>query len=287
MNVGEVTSSLATASTRNDAKASDAEKAARQFEALFVKQLLSQVKISGGLGGESNARGDMLDSMWRDQISRQITESGQGLGLSSMIARQLGGESDARFAESRPLIDLQNARSAGFGLNVARNYLSDPPGFSSPEEFVQAIKPHIQQAADELGVSPRVLLAQAALETGWGQHMPVDGDGRPSYNLFGIKADTSWKGAVAVGQTQEFDGQRMVSTEDGFRRYDSYAQSVRDYVDFIRSQPRYSQAVNHGGSDENFVQGLKSGGYATDPQYVDKVFGVARGETLSKHWNAI
>ena len=268
-------------------KPSDAQAAARQFEALFVKQLLSQVKISGGLGGGDNARSDMLDSMWRDQISRQISESGQGLGLSAMIARQLGGGEDGRFAASRPLVDLRASGSSGFGLSAAQNYLSDPPAFSRAEDFVRTVKPHIQQAASQLGVSPQVLLAQAALETGWGQHMPVDDSGRPSYNLFGIKADASWQGAVATGSTREFDGQRMVATEDGFRRYDSYAQSVQDYVNFIRSQPRYAQALAHGGNDENFVQGLKSGGYATDPQYVEKIFDVARGETLGKHWNAI
>ena len=276
------------AKAAGDSKPTDAQAAARQFEALFVKQLLSQVKISGGLGGaQSGAQSDMLNSMWRDQISKQISESGGGLGLSKVIAGQLDGSADTRFDASRPLVDLRAVANAGFGLNAQSNYLSDPPAFSDADEFVTALKPHIEQAANELGVSPRVLLAQAALETGWGRHMPVDSDGRASYNLFGIKADASWQGAVARGQTQEYDGQRMVSTEDGFRRYDSYAQSVRDYVDFIRSQPRYAAALNHGGDDKNFVQGLKSGGYATDPQYVEKIFDVARGETLSQHWDAI
>ncbi len=277
-----------TSAAASDNKTTDAQAAARQFEALFVKQLLSQVKISGGLAGaQGGAQSDMLDSMWRDQISKQITESGGGLGLSEVIAKQLDGSADTRFDASRPLVDLRTVAASGFGLNAQTNYLSDPPAFSDADEFVSTLKPHIEQAASELGVSPQVLLAQAALETGWGQHMPVGSDGRASYNLFGIKADTSWKGAVAVGQTQEYDGQRMVSTEDGFRRYDSYAQSVRDYVDFIRSQPRYAAALNHGGDDKNFVQGLKSGGYATDPQYVEKVFDVARGDTLRHHWDAI
>lgn len=285
--LASATANLTGAAT-GDKKPSDAQAAARQFEALFVKQLLSQVKISGGLGGaQGGARGDMLDSMWRDQISKQITESGAGLGLSKMIASQLDGSADPRFDASRPLVDLRSVADAGFGLNSQPNYFSDSPKFADVDEFVSTLKPHIEQAANELGVSPQVLLAQAALETGWGQHMPVGSDGRTSYNLFGIKADASWQGAVAIGQTQEYDGQRMVSTEDGFRRYDSYAQSVRDYVDFIRSQPRYAAALNHGGDDKNFVQGLKSGGYATDPQYVEKVFDVARGQTLSHHWNAI
>lgn len=290
VNAASLASAAANLSAKaaGESKPSDAQAAARQFEALFVKQLLSQVKISGGLGGaQSGAQSDMINSMWRDQISKQISQSGGGLGLSQVIASQLDGSADSRFDASRPLVDLRTQANAGFGLNAQPNYLSDPPAFTDADEFVTALKPHIEQAANELGVSPRVLLAQAALETGWGRHMPVDSDGRASYNLFGIKADASWKGAVALGQTQEYDGQRMVSTEDGFRRYDSYAQSVRDYVDFIRSQPRYAAALNHGGDDKNFVQGLKSGGYATDPQYVDKVFDVARGETLSQHWDAI
>ena len=233
VNAASLASAAANLSAKaaGDSKPSDAQAAARQFEALFVKQLLSQVKISGGLGGaQSGAQSDMINSMWRDQISKQISQSGGGLGLSQVIASQLDGSADTRFDASRPLVDLRTQANAGFGLNAQPNYLSDPPAFADADEFVTALKPHIEQAANELGVSPRVLLAQAALETGWGRHMPVDSDGRASYNLFGIKADASWQGAVALGQTQEYDGQRMVSTEDGFRRYDSYAQSVRDYV---------------------------------------------------------
>lgn len=274
----------------SQASDSDAMKAARQFEALFVKQLLAEVKISGGLGGQDSARSDFVDSMWRDQISKHMSQQGQGLGLAQVIARQLDGGAAAQ----RPDGGLKMAAGVGSasapvspGLRLYQNLLPEPPGFSDAGEFVRTLKPHIENAAAQLGVSPRVLMAQAALETGWGQHMPNDGQGRSSHNLFGIKADAGWRGEIAQARTQEYDGQTMQSQRDGFRAYAGVAHSVADYVQFLQSNPRYQQALQHGGSDKNFVQGLKSAGYATDPQYVEKVFDVAEGETLARHWNAI
>ena len=294
--------------------ASDAEKAARQFEALFVKQLLSEVKISSGFGGESDARSDFVDSMWRDRISNQMVSQGDGLGLAKMLTRQLqgqpaqasgaipfpaGAESNwtAMPLSGMPAVETPNAKlgatvnkaDGGHGLRMYSQYLPESPRFSDAEDFVRTLKPHIEKAAQALGVSPQILMAQAALETGWGAHMPGAGDSKagPSYNLFGIKADRSWQGDSAQAQTMEYDGNSMVETRAGFRRYDSYADSVDDYVQFIRDNPRYQNALQHGGSDKNFVLGLKLGGYATDPDYVEKVFEVAQGSTLARHWNAL
>ncbi len=272
------------------ARESDAMTAARQFEALFVKQLLAEVKISGSIGGEEGARSDFVDSMWRDQISKHMSEQGQGLGLAQVIARQLDGSAATQRADGGlKMVSIQQPgrQAEPPGLRLYQNLLPESPQFSDAGEFVRALKPHIEKAAAQLGVSPRVLMAQAALETGWGQHMPSDEQGRSSHNLFGIKADGAWRGQVAQAQTREFDGQSMQTQRDGFRAYAGLEHSVDDYVRFLQGNPRYQQALQHGGSDKNFVQGLKSAGYATDPQYVEKVFDVVEGDTLARHWNAL
>ncbi len=254
---------------------------ARQFEALFIKQLLSEVKVAGSLGGGENAQSDYINSMWRDRISQQMSQ-GEGLGLAAMLSQQLGGEAAQPPARNRPvpLVDL-NARGAA----LYRDYGRESERFGSRQDFVSQLRPLLEQAADELGISPRVLLAQAALETGWGRHLPQAADGSSSRNLFGIKADAGWSGETVNSPTREFINGREEALSDGFRRYASFAESVRDYVDFLRSNPRYQQALAHGGSDENFLRGLKSAGYATDPEYVDKVIGVAHSPAMSRYWN--
>ena len=279
----------------NPANANDSQsmKAARQFEALFVKQLLSQINLGGGEG----AQADFVNSMWRDQLSSQISQS--GLGLAEVIVGQLDGTAKTAFSQraggglefradlfaTAPVDQAKTSQASG-GLRLYQNLLPDPPSFSDAEQFINTLKPHIEQAAQALGVSPRVLMAQAALETGWGKHLPQGEQGQASHNLFGIKADASWRGEAVTAATHEFDGEKLAPTRDGFRRYASYADSVADYVDFLRAQPRYKNALNHGGDDKNFIQGLKSAGYATDPQYVDKVFEVADSPRLAALWTS-
>ncbi len=254
--------------------------AARQFEALFVKQLLSQLKMASGLGGEDTAQTDFVNSLWRDTFSEQIS-AGAGLGLAELLARQIGGAADAA---QGPGLQAALVR----GPDAARVYASSEPGrFETRQEFVDYLRPYVEQASQALGVSPQILLAQAALETGWGARMPVDAQGDSSHNLFGIKADARWSGKAVEADTREYTEQGFHSEQARFRRYPSYAQSVQDYVAFLHENPRYQPALEHGGSDERFLQGLKSAGYATDPLYVEKVMDVARGSTLARYWNEI
>jgi len=141
----------------------------------------------------------------------------------------------------------------------------------SREDFVQAVLPSARAAAAQLGVDPEVVVAHAALETGWGRSMPVDAAGKPSFNLFGIKAGERWSGATADSRTQEFAAGRMQEVSASFRSYASPEKSVQDYVDFLKSSPRYATALNTGGDAAAFARGLQRGGYATDPDYVTKL----------------
>ena len=149
---------------------------------------------------------------------------------------------------------------------------------SSPEAFVRSIWPHAQRTAAELGVPAKALVAQAALETGWGRRL-VGGDG--SHNLFGIKA-TGWKGERATTRTHEYVGGVRQTETAQFRAYASPAESFADYVRMLKQNPRYQQALQSGGDVRRFAQALQSAGYATDPSYAAKITAIANGATLNR-----
>lgn len=271
--------------TADGQKQAQLREAARQFEALFVKQLLKHVDMSAGLGGENQARADFVNAMWRDNISEQMS-SGSGLGLAQMLVRQMGGDADMTLNPRG--VSLGGLPAGGpSAANLYQQHATEPSKFDDQREFVSQLKPLLEKAAQELGVSPRILLAQAALETGWGQHMPRDGDGASSRNLFGIKADAAWRGPAVNAATLEYEAGEAARLRDDFRQYLSFADSVRDYVEFLHANPRYEKALQHGGSDKNFLQGLKSAGYATDPHYVDKVMAVADSPVMARLWNEV
>lgn len=147
--------------------------------------------------------------------------------------------------------------------------------FASPEEFVATMMPMAEQAAKKLGVDPRYLVAQAALETGWGKSIIRSGEGGSSHNLFGIKAH-GWGGASAKVTTTEFVQGVKVKEKADFRSYDSFEQSFNDYVSFLQSNGRYSQALQATANPDRFVNELQQAGYATDPQYARKISQIAQ-----------
>lgn len=240
------------------ADTSEARRAvAQQFEALFLQLMLSQMRnassVDGGLIDQDKMRfhQDMLDNQMALTLSQ-----GRGIGLADSILRQLDGP-PARVAPMAPA--MQNL----------------PLAADDPATFVESIWPHAQHAARSLGVDPEVLVAQAALETGWGRSMPKDGDGRPSFNLFGIKAGSSWDGPRVHVSTMEFIDGVPERRREPFRVYGSPAESFADYVALLQRSPRYRQAVE-AGSVEGFAAGLQAGGYATDPHYADKLVDIVR-----------
>jgi flagellar protein FlgJ len=146
----------------------------------------------------------------------------------------------------------------------------------SPEDFVRQLWPCAEEAGRELGINPTHLLAQAALETGWGKAMPCDANGNPSFNFFGIKAGSDWPGAVVSARTLEFQGGLPVPQNARFRSYDSAQDSFRDYVALLRDNPRYAAALNTGNDAQAFATALQGGGYATDPAYAQKITSIAQ-----------
>lgn len=271
MTVGSVNPALyadpaALGALKRDAAAQTPEalrETARQFESLFTSLLLKSMRES--LPGDpfGSDQQDFYQDMFDQQLASQLS-NGKGLGLADVLVRQLmqgaGGTPD-------PAAGITAQGSGGPGAGQW------PP--RSADEFVRNIRPAATAAALELGVDADTIIAHAALETGWGRSMPTGADGRSSFNLFGIKAGSSWKGDVHQSPTKEFSGGRMQEITDGFRAYNSPEQSIRDYVGLLKGNPRYAGALGTGSDAAAFARGLASGGYATDPDYVTKLTAVA------------
>jgi flagellar protein FlgJ len=164
--------------------------------------------------------------------------------------------------------------------NKLKNGVSRP--IQSAGDFVQKLYPYAEQAAKELGVAPKVLIAQAALETGWGRSVIKHGDGSSSFNLFNIKAGKSWHGEKTTVSTLEYENGVARKEHAGFRSYNSYQESFQDYVNFIKSNPRYQTALHHVGNGERYLQELQRAGYATDPSYARKIMGIFHGDAMAQ-----
>ncbi|WP_426204899.1 flagellar assembly peptidoglycan hydrolase FlgJ [Pseudomonas sp. TWP3-1] len=148
--------------------------------------------------------------------------------------------------------------------------------FSSADEFVNTMLPMAKEAAERIGVDPRYLVAQAALETGWGKSVMRAQDGSSSHNLFGIKASSNWQGDSARAITSEFRNGAMVKETAEFRSYASYKDSFHDLVTLLQSNNRYQEVLKSADNPEQFVRELQKAGYATDPNYASKISQIAR-----------
>ncbi len=268
--------------------------AAKQFEAIFTNMLFKSMRdanatFESGLMDSQNQQ--FYRQMLDDQMASELSSSGS-LGLADMIVAQLSTGSienqsanarDNDFEHLMQKVDRarheqevreRNGETAVVAQAPAVTQSKPSPSrFDSPESFVASMKPYADKAAKALGVDSSLLLAQAALETGWGQKMVANSRGN-SHNLFNIKADKSWSGSKVATQTLEYHQGVPVQEKAAFRAYQDYEQSFNDYVRFLNENPRYTTALRHGGSNEEFIRGIHQAGYATDPQYADKVLRV-------------
>ncbi len=174
-------------------------------------------------------------------------------------------------------------------MQIYSRAVAQPPlapakkAFSSQDEFVATMLPMAKAAAARIGVDPKYLVAQAALETGWGKSVMRAEDGSSSHNLFGIKAGQSWQGGQARAITSEFRDGAMVKETAQFRSYDSYQDSFHDLVTLLQSNDRYKEVVKSADNPEQFVRELQKAGYATDPAYASKISQIAK--TMNSYQN--
>lgn len=207
------------------------------------------------------------------QVNLQLAPSSSGVSITAMP-----------MAMPAPAIPTPFSPSSAAAAYAANSLQCDPNAqveCESPEAFVKSIWPHAQQTAKELGVSPRALVAQAALETNWGKSMIGDGANPTSNNLFGIKAGRSWSGEVVTTGTHEYVAGERRDERATFRAYRSVSESFRDYARLLRGD-RYDAARASGQDVEQFANALQRAGYATDPAYAKKIHAIANGETMQR-----
>lgn len=223
------------------------------------------------------------------QLGAPRPDGGTGSGSGDPMAALSGSASKANAGES-PWSGLLGTLSAAGQSGVLGTFAQGVAGSASaaakllpggdPVSFVRALAPHAQAAAAKLGVSARALLAQAALETGWGKHLPSHDNGSSSNNLFGIKAGSSWDGDRVTVPTLEYEDGVAVRRRDQFRAYDSPAASFADFAALLKDNPRYAGALGKGENIAGFAHALVRGGYATDPAYAAKITAIANSPQM-------
>ncbi len=274
---------------------------AQQFEALFLQMVLKSMRDATPHEGLMESDQTRLYESLLDQQLSQVMAAKGGTGLAAMIEKQLtrntvappAGETDLPLrplAQPYPLEQKSQAMPLATPVQqpVLRP-LSDTPvrparepeaaASSTQRQFVDQILPHAVEASRASGVPAAFMVAQAALETGWGRSEPRRADGRPSYNIFGIKAGRGWSGATVAAATTEYvDGVAQQRTER-FRAYGSYAEAFADYTRLLSSNPRYAGVVASM-DGQSFARQLQQAGYASDPAYAEKLTRIIGGPTL-------
>lgn len=274
---------------------------ARQVEGMFVQMMLKSMREAlpkDGLFSSDSSR--MYTSMYDQQIAQQMT-AGKGLGLADMMVKQMGGEQAAQAASEPEQVPMK------FPLETVTTYqnqaltqmvrkampkapdVNDEPLTGDSKDFLAQLSLPARLASQQSGVPHHLILAQAALESGWGQRQIRRENGEPSFNIFGVKATSNWKGPVTEITTTEFENGEAKKVKAKFRVYSSYLEALSDYVGVLTRNPRYA-AVTNAATAEQGAQALQNAGYATDPNYARKLTGMiqqmkAMGEKVSKAYS--
>ncbi len=304
------------------------KEAAKQFEAVFLGQMLKSMRDAG-------FKSDLTDNrqiqFYQSLLDQQLAQNmaGKGTGIAEMLVRQLSHHKAAppqpagdaamamriaaiprgtpRSLEGMPAVaaadhdgddgqdsgliaaiaaqiraaqvsakPVASGAIAGVGASASTSGATDRPDDGEGNVYTRFVNRFVgaaRAAAQLSGVPARLILAQAALETGWGRHEMTADSGAKSHNLFGIKAGASWDGATANNMTDEYVGGRKVGVRETFRAYGSYLESFVDHAKLLGNGARYA-AVRQAGSPEQAAQALQDCGYATDPRYADKLISI-------------
>jgi peptidoglycan hydrolase FlgJ len=243
---------------------------AQQVEALFLQMMLKSMRdATAAEETDSNEMG-MYQDMFDKQVALSISQHAD-LGIGRLLKQQLAGKS----APATVKLSAGAPASAVLATGAPTAAIAH-----SPSEFVNRMMPSIQRAASALGVDPKGMLAQAALETGWGQRMPRTANGSPSHNLFGIKAGDEWTGARASADSIEVINGVASPRRTSFRAYASVEESVNDFANLLKNSPRYREVLAAGGNAGAYIAAMGKSGYATDPDYSNKLNQILGGDTL-------
>lgn len=282
---------------------------AQQFESMFISLIMKSMRDATDVLAsdlESSYQTKFYRDMSDQQMSLSMSRDG-GFGLAEVLYEQLLNDKNPErpnyldnnvkpLDESiRPILNAspwsfnsQDSKSKSIApslddvlpdinskqLDVQDS--SDP--FASPTSFINHMLPIAEAAAQVLGVQPQVLVAQAALETGWGKKLIANENGDVANNFFGIKADGRWQGDTAVTTTHEYIEGNKITIKAPFRAYDSIEESFNDYAQFLATSDRYQEAIKHSEQPEKYLNELQSAGYATDPQYAEKIIRIVNSD---------
>ena len=293
------------------AKSSDpasTRKVAQQFESMFLSMMLKNMRATlPGTDPMANDASKLATDLYDQQLAQTMSK-GKGIGLADALVAQIersqgkinpGGEpttgslaQEARdaFASAMPLT-MTRIRAPGGTDAVASTPSTAAPaatttgasGSATPvhRDFVDRFKDAAMAAAEATGLPAKVILGQAALESGWGRHEVRDTKGSGSFNLFGIKAGPGWTGATVDAVTTEVVNGVAQKVVQKFRAYASYADSFIDYAKMVANNPRYEKAMQVAGDALKYATEMGKSGYATDPDYGSKLARVLSGP-LSK-----
>lgn len=282
---------------------------AKQFEGLFLQEMVKSMRKAGDVLAEGNFLNSQQSEFYREMFDSQLSltlSQKQGTGLAEALVRQLSRQIPGMDPEGKPMAahksDLndydrslpvlskrlpEQVKAVSRVAEAVSAMPADPVAkplperFESPEDFVRQLLPMAERAALASGINPKVMIAQAALETGWGRHMIKGEADAPSHNLFGIKADQRWAGESVTIATTEFRDGLPLSERASFRSYPDYESSFRDYVSFLESNPRYKKVLSAADDPDQFARGLQEAGYATDPHYGEKIRRILNTDTLN------
>lgn len=293
------------------------QKVAQQFEALFMNMLLKSMREATPKDGLfESQQTQFFTQMYDQQLAQHI--STKGIGIADLMVKQLSrtNQNDPQTSISQTDAILSSIHAAamankqghpndraeqlwpvshqhGYKAATTEKINSSAEPFAQPVQsepqlrkspnpsvnFIDNLLPHAKITSETTGIPPHFMLAQAALESGWGKHEIRRADNSPSYNLFGIKAGASWKGDTVEKVTTEYVNGAPQKVIEKFRAYNSYAEGFNDYARLLSDNPRYAKVLNSTDAT-SFAHGLQRAGYATDPRYAEKLIRILKSESL-------
>lgn len=269
-----------------DAKGA-APEVAKQFEGIFLQSMLKSMRMGQHfLDDSSPFRGknretfeDMLDAQYASNIA-----GSKGIGVAAMLTRHLGSVNNVETPAPNAPPTVMPTASADMQYITPKQAISSdtnkPP--TTVDDFVQSIWPKAKEAASLIGLDPKILMAQAALETGWGKFITKDSEGNSSNNLFNIKSGANSDYDSVNVKTTEYIADTPIKVNASFRKYSSIEQGFEDYISLIKRDGRYQDALASAANPESYVRELHKAGYATDPEYSTKILSIYRGDELNQ-----
>lgn len=280
---------------------------AKQFEAIFMNMMLKSMR-------DATPQDSLLDNdqsrTFTSMLDQQLTNNlaSKGLGLSEVLARQLTKNGygtnkslEQAVTDTPSLTDKQSGltdsltnnpmfnqarlalQQSAANLNQSIRNIADLKLLnenSSAESFQKKMTQHAQAASLATGIPMQLMLGQAALESGWGKREIRSQDGTASNNLFGIKATGGWNGKTVEAVTTEYVNGIKQKRIEKFRAYDSYADSFKDFAHLMRNNARYDNAMANLDNVQAYAKAMQKAGYATDPNYAEKLASVIKKVSL-------